>query len=44
MPTEDPRCFVSYAREDVGFALKLVRELRAAGAELWLDQLDILGG
>lgn len=36
--------FVSYAREDTEFVLKLAKELRAVGVYLWLDQLDILGG
>jgi len=36
--------FCSYAREDSEFVLKLAKELREAGASLWLDQLDILGG
>jgi TIR domain-containing protein len=36
--------FFSYAREDAEFVLKLARELRAVGANLWVDQLDILGG
>src|ERR1051326_2105568 len=36
--------FVSYARVDGDFALKLAQDLRAAGVNLWLDQLDILGG
>ena len=40
----DQRFFFSYAREDSEFVLKLARELRAVGANLWLDQLDIIGG
>lgn len=36
--------FFSYAREDSDFVLKLATELRTAGANLWLDQLDIMGG
>lgn len=36
--------FISYAREDSDFALKLSTDLRAAGAKIWLDQLDIRGG
>jgi hypothetical protein len=38
------RYFVSYARKDTEFVLKLATELRAVGVTLWLDQLDILGG
>ena len=36
--------FFSYAREDTEFVLRLAKELRAVGAKLWLDQLDIFGG
>jgi len=36
--------FFSYARKDKDFVLKLAKELRAVGVNLWLDQLDILGG
>jgi predicted ATP-dependent Lon-type protease len=38
------RYFFSYARKDSDFVLKLAKELRAVGVNLWLDQLDILGG
>ena len=45
MTTNDSsRYFVSYAREDADFALKLAKELRASGANLWVDKLDIIGG
>ena len=36
--------FFSYARTDSEFALKLARDLKAAGASVWLDQLDIPPG
>jgi hypothetical protein len=37
--------FVSYSRHDGEFALQLGHDLRAAGVNLWIDQLDIpLGG
>lgn len=36
--------FISYAREDAEFALKLAHALRDAGVEIWLDQLDIPSG
>ena len=36
--------FISYAREDAEFVLRLARDLRAAGVPVWLDQLDIAGG
>jgi hypothetical protein len=44
MAAESPRFFFSYAREDSEFVLRLARELREAGANVWLDQLDIRGG
>jgi TIR domain-containing protein len=36
--------FVSYAREDGEFVLRLAKDLRAGGAEVWIDQLDIEPG
>jgi hypothetical protein len=42
--SESGSCFFSYAREDAAFVLALAAELRAAGADLWLDQADIRGG
>ncbi len=36
--------FLSYSREDSEFALRLARELKAAGARVWMDQLDIEPG
>jgi hypothetical protein len=36
--------FFSYSRDDSGFVLKLAQELRDAGADVWLDQLDIKPG
>jgi hypothetical protein len=44
MSLEELKYFFSYARNDSEFVLKLAKELRAVGANLWLDQLDILGG
>ena len=44
MSDEKQKIFFSYAREDSDFVLKLAKELRAAGADLWLDQLDIPAG
>ena len=44
MSTEETTYFFSYARADAEFVLKLAKELRAAGANLWVDQLDILAG
>ncbi len=36
--------FFSYSRVDSGFVLQLAKDLRDAGAEIWLDQLDIKPG
>ncbi len=36
--------FFSYSRKDSDFALDLAKQLRAAGATIWLDQLDIQPG
>lgn len=36
--------FFSYARANSDFVLTLAKDLRAAGADLWLDQLDIGAG
>jgi mannose-1-phosphate guanylyltransferase len=34
----------SYCREDSDFALRLAKDLKAAGAKVWIDQLDIEPG
>jgi TIR domain len=36
--------FFSYSRTDSEFALQLAKNLREAGAAIWLDQLDIVAG
>jgi len=36
-----PAAFFSYSREDSEFALRLAEDLKAAGAVVWIDQLDI---
>jgi TIR domain-containing protein len=36
--------FLSYAREDAEFVLRLAKDLRAGGADVWMDQLDIKPG
>jgi hypothetical protein len=36
--------FISYSRVDQAFALKLARELKSSGFNVWLDQLDIPKG
>ena len=44
LPQALPLAFFSYAREDSDFALRLPGDLKAAGAAVWLDQLDIQPG
>jgi formylglycine-generating enzyme required for sulfatase activity len=44
MSAEEFKYFLTYTYTDSEFVLQLVKELRAAGANVWLDQLDILGG
>jgi len=44
MSAEELKYFFSYSRKDSELVLELAKELRAAGANLWLDQLDILAG
>jgi hypothetical protein len=39
-----PSAFCSYSRADAEFALKLAEDLKAAGANVWMDQLDIEPG
>jgi TonB family protein len=39
-----PAAFFSYCRADSDFALRLAGDLKAAGADVWLDQLDIIPG
>jgi TIR domain len=36
--------FLSYAREDAEFVLRLAKDLRGGGAGVWMDQLDIAPG
>ncbi len=36
--------FFSYSRADSDFVLKLAKDMRSAGANLWIDQLDIAPG
>jgi hypothetical protein len=44
LATETRTAFLSYSRDDSEFALGLAEDLKAAGAAVWLDQLDIDGG
>ncbi len=41
VPSDAPTAFFSYCRTDSDFALKLAEDLKAAGAHVWMDQLDI---
>lgn len=44
MATEAQTAFFSYSRDDSEFALRLAEDLKAAGASVWMDQLDLVGG
>jgi len=44
MASDAPAAFFSYCRDDSEFALRLAEDLKAAGAPVWMDQLDIEGG
>jgi len=44
MSSDVKTAFFSYSREDQDFALKLAQDLRAGGAEIWMDQIDIEPG
>lgn len=35
------KVFISYSRKDTAFALTLAHDMRSAGADIWIDQLDI---
>ena len=39
-----PRAFISYARADSDFVLRMASDLRERGVPVWLDQLDIPPG
>ena len=40
-PIQRDFCFVSYARADERFALRLAEDLRLRGVAIWIDQLNI---
>ena len=40
----DLKVFFSYARADSKFALRLAEDMRSAGVDLWIDQIDIPTG
>jgi len=39
MPADIPAAFFSYSHEDLDFALRLAEDLKAGGANVWMDQL-----
>jgi len=39
-----PKTFISYTRKDSEFALRIAKDLKEAGHEIWIDQLDITAG
>src|SRR5215469_3789210 len=41
---DPPLAFFSYSRTDGEFALRLAEDLKSAGANIWIDQLDIEPG
>lgn len=44
MASQGSSAFISYSREDSDFALRLAQDMKAAGAKIWLDQIDIHPG
>jgi hypothetical protein len=44
VPDQIPAAFISYSREDSEFALRLAKSLKEAGANVWLDQLELVPG
>jgi uncharacterized protein YegL len=44
MNEDKHRTFISYPRKNAEFALRLARELKSAGFDVWFDQLDIPAG
>jgi hypothetical protein len=44
LETEPQLAFISYCRIDSEFVLRLAEDLKAAGARVWMDQLDIVPG
>ncbi len=41
---EASKTFIGYAREDAEFTMRLAKDLRHAGVNIWVDQLDIAIG
>jgi len=41
LPIDPSTAFVSYSREDLEFVLRLAKDIKAKGAKVWMDKLDI---
>lgn len=44
MATKVSTVFLSYSRDDSDFAIRIAEDLKAAGASVWTDRLNIKGG
>lgn len=44
MPIDPSTAFFSYSREDMEFAVRLAKDLKAKGAKVWMDKIDIRPG
>src|SRR5262245_42287189 len=44
MPEKKATAFCSYSRADAQFTLRLMKDVRDAGASVWVEQLDIPPG
>jgi len=44
LPIDPSTAFVSYSREDLEFVLRLAKDLKAKGAKVWMDKLDLRPG
>jgi hypothetical protein len=44
MNKQQPKIFLSYAREDMGMAKQLYNDLKRYGLDVWLDTESLLPG
>jgi hypothetical protein len=44
LPIDPSTAFVSYSRDDLEFVVRLAKDLKAKGAKVWMDRLDIRPG
>jgi len=44
VPADAPAAFFCYSRDDSDFALRLAEDLKVAGANVWIGELDTGGG